>query len=306
MKFEYRKWGHGSSAYSVSLAVNYDELTKRFSFTYIGEVTKVDNIWVGTCGSRKVEAKTRKEASEMLAELELNSIYVQEQEEEQVEEEVVEEEMTEEEAYIANFDAYYTTSDIASFAGKPQLDFFQWFKAKYGMTEFEASAKFGGDLNAFYANRYDVDADEAQGYEENDCDEWNDYIKNWESVNQETEEEVVAEEQTSSVEADLVEYNLTYRVRSFDGSDVHDYMEHSYQAKNDVQAIKRGKRIFKVLYNRGEAVSTEMLIHSEGFHIFHDVEYEVCNSCKGEQDCIHCNSSGMIEKTANLQLKGGE
>lgn len=91
---------------------------------------------------------------------------------------------TEDEKYIESFDAYYSRFDIPKFAGKPLLDYFQWFKAKYGMTEWEASLHPEG-LYGWYAKRYDVDMAEGGGYAENDGDEWNDYVRDWKSVNPE-------------------------------------------------------------------------------------------------------------------------
>jgi len=66
--YEFKKWGNGSSFYEVFLKTSYSPLTKRFSYKSIGMVEKQGNKWVAV-GKENLVGKTRKEVSDMLAEL---------------------------------------------------------------------------------------------------------------------------------------------------------------------------------------------------------------------------------------------
>lgn len=69
LKFSFKKWGNGSSCYSVSLLTDYNGIVKREIYTPLGIVKKKGDYWIGTTKEDTVEGRTRKEAAENLVKL---------------------------------------------------------------------------------------------------------------------------------------------------------------------------------------------------------------------------------------------
>jgi hypothetical protein len=150
----------------------------------LGCVEKRGHDWVvlGENGLESgVHAKTRKRAVELFVDIvtmdnHINSAIKEIDEKEAREEAEIK--------YAEAFDAYYVTDDIAGFAGKPCLEYDLWFKAKYGISEWEANLQYEGGLAEWYLETIGLaDLEEAEGYIENDADEWNNYVRDWKSVN---------------------------------------------------------------------------------------------------------------------------
>lgn len=65
-KFEFKKWGNGSSTYTVSMLVDYNPITKRGLYEVIGDVYKRDAIWTGDFKGKYFRGATRQEVVDKL------------------------------------------------------------------------------------------------------------------------------------------------------------------------------------------------------------------------------------------------
>lgn len=169
----------------------------------VGFAEKLGSAWVvnGLNGERSgCFGKSRKEAVEMYVAI-LTDVPEEDDE-------------TELEKFIKSFDTHYATFEKYKLAGTPELDYNQWFLARYGLTEVEAGYKvrklnkpeyedYNDMLYAWYVEYIGcVDAEEAEGYNQNDIDTWNDYLRDWKEVNPSLPEVAVAVAEDD--DADLV------------------------------------------------------------------------------------------------------
>jgi hypothetical protein len=113
----------------------------------------------------------------------------------------VEEQLNEQKNFNGIDPTGYSIQEKPLLKGTDFIDYDEYFKMKYGLTELEAQGKMRALdlieyretdlLEAFYCFTCGCEQDEAQGYMQNDVDSWNDYKRDWEQFNPQEEIEPI-------------------------------------------------------------------------------------------------------------------
>jgi hypothetical protein len=113
----------------------------------------------------------------------------------------VEEQLNEKKNFNGIDPTGYAVQEKHLLKGTDFIEYDEFFKIKYGLTELEAQGKMRklnlaeyqdtDLLEAFYCFTCGCEKDEAQGYMQNDVDCWNDYKRDWEQFNPQEEIEPI-------------------------------------------------------------------------------------------------------------------